>query len=342
MHIRSISARLRPVLYRCLVVFAWASVLTFALWSVGALYHLQTVPTFVRIVLALAYIAMLIWSFRRIHDRSRWLAVVAGSIIIVYLVTLTQRPQNDRDWAPEQTRLPKITINGDDVQVQNIRNNLYRSETDFDVRYRDETFRLSELTKVWFVVQKFSPLEGLAHTFLSFQRSSNDGDQYLGVSVEIRREKGEVYGPIRGLYRQFEVIYVIGDERDLIGSRTVLRPDDRVWMYEVNATPEQVQQLFVDIAHQTDSLREQPEFYHTLLRNCTNEIVTHTYELTPEPINWLDPRIVLPGFSGRFAYTQGLVGRQGQSWADLQNESRIDDDARDAGFSDDFSERIRP
>ncbi|QDT10582.1 hypothetical protein K239x_25390 [Planctomycetes bacterium K23_9] len=315
--------------------------LTYFVWSVGALYHLQFVPAPVGLLLAVGYFVGAIWLLRHLQDRSRWLACIAGSVLLVYLITLAQQPSNDRNWAIEQTRTPLVEIDDDHVSVRNVRNNTYRSEADFDVHYRDESFRLSELTDVWFVVQKFSALEGLAHTFLSFERASEVGPQFLGVSVEIRRERGETYSPIRGLYRNFEVIYILGDERDLIGSRTVMRPDDRVWMYRVNATPGEVQLLFSDIAKQINQLNRRPEFYHTLLRNCTNEIVSHTYELTPAPINWLDPRIVLPGFSGRFAYSQGLVGKEDQSWADLQTESRIDARAREAGLVPDFSMRIR-
>jgi hypothetical protein len=331
----------RTWLYRLLVGFAWTSVLTFFAWGIGALYFLQSVPAVLRVLLAVAYIAGAVWLARFVQNRSHWLAAIALSIGVVYLMTLTQRPSNDRDWVEEQSRTPSIQFDGNRVRVLNVRNNLYRTETDFDVAYEDQDFRVSELTSVWFIVQKFSPLEGLAHTFLSFERTTADGPQYLGVSVEVRREKGEVYSPLRGLYRLYEVIYVLGDERDLIGSRTVLRPNDRVWMYRVNATPEEVQTLFADVADQVNGLIDEPLFYHTLLRNCTNEIVTHTYELTPEPINWLDPRIVLPGFSGRFAYSQGLVGEAGQTWQQLQDDARIDQRARDVGIRQDFSLRIR-
>jgi hypothetical protein len=342
--VREISLRrlkVRTWLHRILVVFAWVCVLTFFAWGIGALYFLQSVPPLLRVLLAVGYFAGAIGLAKYMQSRSRWLAVIAMSIGVVYLLTLTQRPSNDRDWVQEQSRTPRIQFDGDRVRVSNVRNSVYRTETDFDVVYEEQSFRVSELTSVWFIVQKFSPLQGLAHTFLSFERATEDGPKYLGVSIEVRREKGEVYSPLRGLYRLYEVIYVLGDERDLIGSRTVLRPNDRVWMYRVNATPDEVQMLFADVAGQVNELNKEPLFYHTLLRNCTNEIVTHTYELTPEPINWLDPRIVLPGFSGRFAYSQGLVGESGQTWQQLQDQARIDQRARDIGITPDFSVRLR-
>jgi Domain of unknown function (DUF4105) len=197
------------------------------------------------------------------------------------------------------------------------------------------------LTKVWFFVQRFSSIDGLAHTFLSFEVQTEDGPKYFSVSVEIRREADEVFSPIRGLYRQYEMIYVIGDERDVIGVRTNVRESDWVHMYRVNATPDQVQDLFDEVASRLNGLRAKPEFYHTFLNNCTNAIVMHTYKLTPEPINWLDIRIVMPGFSDRYAAAHGLIGEPGQSFDDLQSKSRIDTIARHVGLTDEFSTRIR-
>lgn len=329
------------IAYQLLVWFARTCVLVLFLWSIGALYYWFSVPHPARIVLALAYVIGAAYLFRRIPRRRHWFTMVAGSIIIVYLLTLTQRPSNDRDWIAEQAHAPVIAISDDAVSIKNYRDNLHRSETDFDVRYRDVSFQLSEIKAVWFIVQKFSALEGLAHTFISFELDRDIEPGYFSVSVEVRREKGEVYSPLRGLYRMYEVIYVIGDERDIIGKRTVMRPNDRVWMYRVNAAPNESQQLFVDIAQQANKLQTSPEFYHTILQNCTNEIVTHTYELTPEPINWLDPRIVLPGFSGRFAHSQGLVGKPGQSFQQLQQQSQIDTIAQEVGLTPEFSDAIR-
>lgn len=328
--------------YRLLVWFAWASVLTFFVWSIGALYYLTTIWYPLRVILAAAYVIGAIVLFKRTPRRSTWLAWVAASILVVYATTLTQQPSNDRDWAADQVLAPEVSVSSDrNVRITNLRHSLFRSETDFDVRYRDFDFNLNELESVWFVVQKFTALEGVAHTFISFELKTPSGPQYFSVSVEVRREEGEVYSPFRGLYRQYEVIYVVGDERDVIGQRTVMRPTDRVHMYRVNATPAEVQELFLDVAKQIDKLNSQPEFYHTLLKNCTNEIVTHTYELTPKPINWLDPRLVLPGFSGKFAFSQGLVGKPGQSFTQLQQQCRIDEVAREEGLTESFSEKIR-
>ena len=267
--------------------------------------------------------------------------MASATIIGIYLLSLIQQPRVDRQWDEDHAKSPKIDLASNQVTIENFRNNLYRSESDYDARFGTRTFELNRLSKVWFLVQRFTTLEGLAHTFVTFQYDTDEGPEYFSISVEIRREEGEVYSPIQGIYRRYELIYVIGDERDLIGVRTVMRPNDRVFMYETNATPEQVQSLFVEIAERANQLAERPEFYNTFVNNCTNNIVRHTYKLTPKPINWLDPRIVLPGYSDRFAFEKGLVGKQNQSFDELPETSRIDEKARAEGITGDFSAAIR-
>ena len=292
-------------------------------------------------LLSLAYVIGAVILFVRMKNRTKWLSLVAASIGVVYLVTLAQRPSVNRDWATSQETTTSVRIDDGHVMIDGFRHCDYRSETDFDVHYKPFEFDIDQIESVWFLVQQFSPLEGLAHTFISFGLATDEGPKYFSVSVEIRREVGEEYSPIRGLYRQFELLYVVGDERDLIGIRTVIRNQDRVHMYRVNATPEETQRLFVDVAQRISKLERDPEFYHTFLNNCTNAIVFHTYDLTPEPINWMDPRIVMPGFSDRFAYSRGLIGREGQSFDELRKESRIDGRAKQIGLTEDFSVRLR-
>ena len=313
-------------------------------WAAGAIYWLTFLPAVLRTLLATGYVVgFLILLRRAIRTQSakKWLQHVAVSVVLVYLRTIVLRPYNERNWVTEHSRLAEVTRQGDEIQVQNFRHNVYRSAADFDVRFEDLQFRLSRLDKVWFVVQRFTALEGIAHNFLTFRWLADNGPEYFSVSVEVRREAGEAFSPVKGLYRQYELIYIIADERDEIGARTVLRPDDRVFLFPVNATAEQVQSLFLDITDRMGRLRDKPEFYHSLLNNCTNSIVEHTYKLTPEPINWLDPRIVAPGFADRFAYSNGLIGAEGESFESLRQRCRVDEVARNAGITESFSRDIR-
>ena len=322
----------------------WFSALVFFLWAVGALHQLLLLPSWLRTTLAIVYaVAVPVWIWRS-SNRSKTRSWVVGSILFIYGMTLLIQPSNDRVWDPDHVQVAEASIVDGTVTINNFRNCVYRSEIDYDVQFETKQFQLDEIESVWLIVQKFTPAEGLAHVFLSFGLKPAEHDrEYFSVSVEIRRELGEIYSPLKGLYRNYELTHVVGDERDLIGVRTVHRPLDRVYMYRINATPEQARQLLANFVERIQTLHSQPQFYHSFLNNCANGITGLTYELTPEPINWLDSRIVMPGHSGQFAWESGLVGDRagGQTFEQLEALSRIDERARAAGITETFSQAIR-
>lgn len=327
----------------CFQGFVWLCVLLAFLWAAGAIYFLQWLPGWIRLLCCGFYvIGLLIW-ISKSKDRKKGRAILAGSTLVIYLLTLLTAPSNNRIWARDQTRVATVEISDGSVTIDNFRNFHYRSASDFDVNFEKRTFQLTDIDSLSLIVQKFTASEGLAHVMLSFGGDLPPSKRkYFGLSVEVRREEGEVYSPLKGVYRNFELTHVIGDERDLIGVRTVHRPGDRVWMYKLNATPLQIQQLFLRFAKRIKRLETDPEFYHTFLNNCANGITRQTYELTPAPINWLDPRIVLPGYSDQFAFENGLIdSSEGRSFEQVKRDARIDIRAREAGITEDFSVAIR-
>jgi len=334
----------------CFQSLIWISVLFFFLWAAGAIYYLPWLPDWMRLPCCVAYVGGFSFWIWKSNRRNTTRSILAGSILAVYLLTLLIRPSNDRNWADDQARVASVEINDGAVTINNFRNFHYRTATDFDPIFETRKFPLKDLDSVSLILQNFTPSEGLAHVMLSFGVGSEAMDrelpqqqrEYFCLSVEVRREKGETYGPLKGVYRNYELTHVIGDERDLIGVRTVHRSDDRVWLYRLNATPQQVQQLFIRFTDRINGLESAPEFYHTLLNNCANGITRQTYELTAEPINWLDPRIVLPGFSDQFAFENGLIENpQNETFEQLKLSSRIDLRARVSGITRDFSADIR-
>ena len=320
---------------------AWCSAVVLGVWAIGAIWFFQLLPEWTTKILALSFLSYFAWLWFAVKSKTIWLQRMSFAIAIIYGLTLLQQPSTDRTWAADQANLPTVVIEADNVSVQNFRACRYRTETDFDVTYKSFDFKLSQLQRVWFLVQKFTWIEGLAHTFLTFEVDTEAGSKYFSVSVEVRREQGEEYSPIKGIYRNYELNYVIGDELDLIGVRTVMRPDDRVWMYPINTDAASTQRLFVDISTRINQLARQPEFYSTFMNNCANGIVGHTYNLTEEPINAWDPRIVLPGYSARFAFENALIGRASENFEQLSERCRIDPLARQHGLDAGFSKAIR-
>jgi hypothetical protein len=246
------------------------------------------------------------------------------------------RPSNDRDWTPDQRRLAWAELSGRRVTVHDVRDARYRSTTDYDVAWEDRSYDLDLLRSAWFLVEPFGKdWEGPAHTLMSF---GFEGGDYLAISAEIRKERGEEFAPWKGLLRQYEIMYVVGDERDLIELRTNYRRDP-VYLYPVRASRERIEQMFVGMLRRANELRVKPEYYNTLTNTCTTNIVRHVNELVPGRIPW-SYKVLLPGYSDELAYKLGLIDTE-LPFPEAKRHFRIDDDAQNAGERDDFSRRIR-
>ena len=225
-----------------------------------------------------------------------------GMLLCWLTLCVLVRPSNTRDWTPDQQRVATATIDGDSVLVRNVRNAHYRSSSDFDVRWEERRFDLRKLDSVWFVVEPFADWRGPAHTFLSF---GFGGDEFVAISVEIRKERGESFSPWLGLLRQYELMYVVGDERDLIGLRANHRQDD-VYLYPIRATRAGMRKLFLAMLERANALAAQPEFYNSLTSNCTSNIVDHIELIAPGRIP-SSYKTLLPGYSDDLAYDLGLI-----------------------------------
>ena len=190
------------------------------------------------------------------------------------------QPSNDRDWIAELHTPAFAEVDGDQITLKNIRSNRYLTNDDYVVNHYDRTININQIQSVDYVVVPFNNTPQIAHTLLSF---GLDNGTYLGVSVEVRREKGEGYSAWRGLTRQLELMYVLADERDLIGVRTSHRDSD-VYIYPTVATPKQAQALFQSIVARMNKLAADPEFYHTITNNCTTNLKLHVNELSPNRV----------------------------------------------------------
>jgi len=236
----------------------------------------------------------------------RWLRIPALLMLVLLLawlaLVISIRPSNQRDWSLDQDRLATAQIKGERVLLRNVRNTRYRSVSDFDVRWEERRVDLTQLESLWYLVEPFSDWRGPAHTFLSFGFA--DG-QYLAISAEIRKERGESFSPLKGILRQYELMYVLGDERDLIGLRANHR-HDAVYLYPIRTTPEKMHALLRSMLARVNQLAAKPEFYNTLTNNCTSNIVNHIESIAPGRVP-LSFTTLLPAYSDNFAYDLGLI-----------------------------------
>src|SRR5438477_4011178 len=247
-----------------------------------------------------------------------------------------RKPSNDRDWIDEQRVLAYAEIDGDNVRVHNVRNAQFLSYRDCIVDYYDKTYDLAKIKSVDFLMIPFAENRAIAHTLLSF---GFEGGDYVGVSVEVRLERGESYNTAAGFLGQFELMYVVADERDLLPVRPEFRHVD-VLLYRTTATPAQARALFLDVMKRVNQLHAQPEFYDTLRNNCTTNIVRHINTLAPDRIPAYDYRVLLPGYADELAYDLGLIDNS-LPLAEERRKARISDLILQYKDDPHFSQRIR-
>jgi hypothetical protein len=247
----------------------------------------------------------------------------------------TPQPSHDRIWRANLSVLPYAEIDSDRVHLHNIRDTYYRSEDDYDVRHIDRVVLLDQIQSVDFIVVPFKGTPSLAHTMISFGLS--DG-QHIAFSVEARLEQGEAYSPLGGSMKSYELIWVVGTERDLIGLRTSIRVDD-VYLYRTTVQPEQARKVFLAAVARVNEIARSPEFYDTLNNNCTTNIVDMVNKLRPGTIQE-DIRLVLPGHSDKLLYDHGLILANGP-FEQVRQSSRINLPANLNYGSPNFSQHIR-
>ncbi len=264
------------------------------------------------------------------------LPLFALAVVAFAVAWSTVKPSNDRDWQPDVAMLPYATFDGDMVTIHNIRNFDYRTETDYTPRYYDKTFDLRELDSADLITSYWMG-DAIAHVMLSFGFAERD---FVTVSIETRKEKGESYSTVNGFFRQYELIYIVGDERDLVRLRTNYRkdPPEEVYIFRTNAPKENVRRLFLDYFKTINSLRDQPQFYNTLTTNCTTNVVRHT-KVNPGGghYSW---KVLLSGYAPLYAYERGRLDRS-IPFAELKQRSHINDAAHAADQDPEFSRRIR-
>jgi hypothetical protein len=323
--------RLARVIRRLVVALLWVLLGSLTLWAMAALYIDMRI-SWLRLPLAILYGLGLLAVWVRVP--CPWKALLtAGGFLLVLGWWLALQPANDRDWQPDVAVLPYADIAGHQVTIHNIRNCNYRSETDFDVQHYDKAFNLDALRTVdLYLVTWGSP--NIAHTMVSFGFTNGD---YVCFSIETRKEKGEEYSAVKGLFRQFELTYIIADERDLVRLRTNYRRGEEACLYRLQVTPEQGRTLFLDYLHRANELHERAEWYNALTDNCTTAIRAQRAAADRAPWDW---RMLVNGHLDELLYERGRIVTN-LPFAELKKLSHINSRARAADQAADFSQQIR-
>jgi hypothetical protein len=267
----------------------------------------------------------------------RWyrLLIVLALVVIAWItfVALTDA-SHDRTWELGQEELPLFTVQGDRLRVDHFRNFRWTGETAADIRYETRDYDLRTLSSLDVFISHFDEFEGLAHIFLSFGFA--DGGK-LVVSLESRREVGEEFSPLLGLFRQYEIIYVVGSESDIVGVRTGPR-SERVYRYPTVATAAQARALLEALGRDINAVADTPRFYNTLLHNCTNELTRRVEDISTArfPLTW---KTLLPGYFDAVLYDMGLIPSSG-TFEETKAIYRVENSAVDPA-SESYSRDLR-
>ncbi len=310
--------------------FAWFVALGCTLWAFGALrYDFPVGKSVGAWVFVLVVIAAIIF----MRGAGRKLGATFGAFVIVLGWWLTLQPTNTAAWLPDVAQTAWAEINGDEVTLHNVRNCDYRTETDYTPHWETRTVRLSQITGVDLAIDYWgSPW--IAHPIASFQFADAPP---VCFSIETRKKVGQTYSAIGGLYRQFELIYLVSDERDVIRLRTNYRGED-IYLYRTVMTPAQARERFLEYLRSLNQIREHPRWYNAVTTNCTTSI--RTQHPAKERLPW-DWRMLVNGKGDEMMYERHRIITDGLPFAELRKRALINDVAKAADKSPEFSRVIR-
>jgi hypothetical protein len=317
------------------VVAVAAVVALMAAWCAGAIYYSRPGGSRTGAVLAIAFVVATALAFLVFPKRKRTLAGFLVGFVLVVVWWLSLPASNDRDWLPEVSVTPWASRDGDRITIHGVRNFDYRTETDFTPRWEDRTYDLSTLDSGDLIAVYWAG-KAIAHIMMSFGFGGRD---YLAVSIETRKARGQSYSTIAGFFKQYELVYVVADERDVIRVRTTFRqPQEDVYVYRLRVPRENIHRVFLDYAKTMNEMRDHPRFYNTLTTNCTTTVLLHSH-VNPDspPLSW---KILLSGYVPQHAYELGKLDTS-LPFAELERRAWVNARAHAADRDPAFSQRIR-
>ncbi len=298
-------------------------------WAFGALCY-DGPGTVLAVVAVLALVAALVfmkpWR-AKLGAFALWFCAILGW-------WLTIKPTNVADWQPDVAQLARAEVNGDVVTFHNVRNCDYRTDSDYTPRWETRTVRISQITGIDMAIDYWgSPY--MAHPIVSFQFADAPP---LCFSIETRKKKGQSYSAIGGLYRQFELVYIVADERDVIRLRTNYRKGEDIYLYRLAIKPEKARERFMEYIGSLNRLHEEARWYNAITTNCTTTIRSQHNASERLPWDW---RMLVNGKGDELLYERKAIRTAGLPFAELKQRVHINPAARAANDSPDFSKLIR-
>jgi len=259
---------------------------------------------------------------------------VMGLCGLVFAWWVTLKPSQDRNWQPDVARTAWAEIDGDLATIHNVRNFDYLADGRVVERWETRQVRLSSLTGLDLAINYWGS-EWIAHPLLSFQFSDAPP---VCFSIEIRKESGESYSALAGLYRQYELIAIAADERDVVRLRTNYRPGETVYLYRTTLDAAAVRERFLEYLASLNLLHAKPLWYHAITTNCTTSIRAQHPGEHRNPWDW---RMLLNGKMDKMFFEQGTLQTEGLPFRSLRSQALINSVAQAADRDPQFSKTIR-
>jgi hypothetical protein len=317
------------------VLFAWLVLAVLSFWAIAALYIDVRLST-LRIPLTILYAVILavILAKYKLHNRSALLCFGCFCLVLAWWLNL--KPTNIAAWQADVDRPAWVEIDGDRMVIHNLRNCDYRTETEYGDCWSDRALNLSDLRGVDLFFTTWG-VRWIGHPILSFRFGD---DQHVAFSIEARYKTGQAYSAILGFFRQYELIFVVADERDVIRLRTNFRKDEDVFLYRARMAPESARAIFLTYVEYLNQLKDHPEWYNALTRNCTTTLDKQIASgvATPQPWNY---QFLLNGTLDELLYNRGRLVTDGLAFKDLKSGAHINMMAKAADKYPDFSAIIR-
>lgn len=267
----------------------------------------------------------------------RFLVSYVGLLVLGLGWFLSLTPTDNRAWQPEVSQVFNFSQVGNQITVNHIRNFAWQSEQKYQENWETRTYDLNQLTRADLLISDWG-LNDIVHTMVSF---GFDDGQYITFSIEIRKEQSEQYSSLAGFFRKYELLFVMGDEKDLIYTRSNVR-GEQVYLYPIIADKESLQKLFLNYLKVGQSLKTNPKWYNTLFSNCTTVIYQLIDDVAPNALP-KDYRILLAGRLPSYLYENRLISQQ-YSPAEWKSIAHINPKTKKATFntpSNEFSQMIR-
>lgn len=207
-------------------------------------------------------------------------------------------PKNE--WRTEYRYKSSMDFNRDtsEVAIHNFRSFQFTDKNGYI--WGTKHYNLSDLQSVDLVQSHWSG-KMIAHVFLSFGFSNGD---YVSFSIETRRKSHQQFSVWKGFFYNYDIIYVVADEQDLIGTRVNLR-NEQVYIYPLNLDKPLITELFINYMDKINSLKENDEKYHSMWNNCTTSIYKIAKKTYPDfKFNW---KLLVSGYASQYCHQLGFI-----------------------------------